>query len=99
MTVTYSNKSIYFATPQTNFALSYWVPRPIPTDNSDSYVKIESRHNFKPTAMSYDLYGTPAYWWTFNTLNMDVIQDPVRDFTTGTVIRVATLQRLQKLIG
>ncbi len=99
MTVTYSQKSIYFATPQNNFALGYWVPRPIPNDPSDVYVTIDSRHTNKPTSMSYDLYNTPAYWWTFNILNMDVIKDPIRDFTAGTIIRVATLQRLQKIIG
>ena len=99
MTVVYSPKSIYALTPQNNFALDIWVPRIIPPDSSDSYVTIADRHLHRPTFLSYDLYATPAYWWTFNILNMDVIQDPVRDFLSGLVIRVATIQRLQKIVG
>jgi hypothetical protein len=99
MTVKYSPRSLYYRTPQTDFALSYLVFRDIPPDNTDTYVVLSSRHTNRPTVLSYDLYSTPAYWWVFNVLNMDVIQDPIRDFVAGTVIRVPTLQRLQTIIG
>jgi len=99
MTVIYPQKSLYYATPQSSWALGYYVPRPIPVDTSDQWVELSSRHTYKATALSYDLYGTPAYWWTFAVLNPDVISDSVRDFKEGTVIRVASLQRLQQLIG
>ena len=98
-TTKYSTKSLYYKTPQTNFALSYYVFRDIPPDDSDTYIVLAQRHTNKPTVLSYDLYGTPAYWWIFNVSNMDVIQDPMRDFIEGTVIRVPTLQRLQSVIG
>lgn len=99
MTVTYSKRSLYYSTPQTSWALSYYVPRPIPLDATDTWVKLSQRHVNKLTALSYDLYQTPAYWWTFLTLNPDIIKDPIRDATEGLVIRVASLQRLQALIG
>lgn len=99
MTVTYSQKSIWALTPQNNFALGYWVSRDIPLDDSDMLVRIDKRHQYQATHLSYDLYGSPAYWWTFSILNPDIIKDPIRDFAPGTVIRCATLARLQKIVG
>jgi hypothetical protein len=99
MPIKYSQKSLYYSTPQNSFALGYYVPRPIPPDNSDTWIKLAKRHINKPTVLSYDLYGTPAYWWIFNVLNPDVIKDPIRDFQEGVIIKVPTLQRLQQVIG
>jgi hypothetical protein len=99
MPIKYSNRSLYYSTPQNSWALSYYVPRPIALDNSDQWVKLSSRHINKPTVLSYDLYGTPAYWWIFNIMNPDVIVDPIRDFQEGVVLRVPTLGRLQQVIG
>jgi|SRR5882672_5204764 len=99
MTVKYSHRSLYYATSQNSFALSYFVPRPIPLDDTDQWIKLSKRHQNKPTALSYDLFGTPAYWWIFNVLNPDVIKDPIRDFKEGVILRVPTLQRLQQIIG
>ena len=99
MSVSYSSKSIYYKTPQNDFSLQYYVHRDIPQDSTDRYVMLDERHQFKPTVLSYDLYGDPAYWWTFSILNMDQIKDPIRDFQTGTKLRVATLDRLKKVIG
>ena len=99
MTVKYSQKSLWYATPQNNFSLGYYVFRDIPPDTTDTFVRLATRHTNKPTVLSYDLYSTPAYWWIFNVMNMDVIQDPLRDFIPGLVVRVPTLARLQKLIG
>lgn len=99
MTITYSSKSIYYKTPQNDFSLQYYVHRDIPKDTSDRFVVLEGRHENKPTVLSYDLYGTSAYWWTFTILNMDTIQDPIRDFMSGMTIRIATLDRLKKTVG
>lgn len=95
----YSSKSLYYKTPQTSWSLSHYVHREIPLDDSDVYILIEDRHKYKPTGLSFDLYGTPAYWWVFNVLNMDIIQDPISDFIPGKIIRTPTLNRLKKLIG
>jgi hypothetical protein len=99
MPVKYSQRSLYYATPQTSFALSYYVQRNIIPDSTDTLVQLSQRHTNKPTVLSYDLYGTPAYWWIFNILNPDVIKDPIRDFKQGVIIRVPTQSRLQTLIG
>ena len=99
MTTVYSKKSIFYSTPQNNFALGYYVHRKLQPDKSDTYVILSSRHAGKPTLLSYDLYATPAYWWIFNVLNMDVIKDPLRDFKESVVLRVPNLTGLQQLIG
>lgn len=99
MTVKYSKKSLYYSTPQTSWALSYYVPRPIPLDLTDTWIKLSTRHTYRATTLSYDLYGTPAYWWIFAVMNPDVIKDSVRDFQEGVVLRVPTLIRLQQVIG
>lgn len=99
MPVKYTQRSLYYSTPQNSFALGYYVARPIALDNTDQWIKLAKRHTNKPTVLSYDLYGTPAYWWIFNILNPDVIKDPIRDFQEDVVIRVPTLQRLQQVIG
>ena len=99
MAVKYSKRSLYYSTPQNSWALSYYVPRLIPLDASDTWVVLSKRHTHKAPALSYDLFGTPAYWWVFAVMNPDVIKDSVRDFQEGVVIRVPTLQRLQQHIG
>ena len=99
MTVSYSKRSLYYSTPQTSWALGYYVPRPIPLDTTDTWVQLSPRHQYRLTALSYDLYGTPAYWWIFAVMNPDVIKDSVRDAQPGVVIRVPTLARLQQVIG
>lgn len=97
--IKYSPRSIYYSTPQTSWALSYYVPRPIPLDSTDTWIVLSERHKNRLTLLSYDLYKNPAYWWTFLTLNPDVITDPIRDAQPGLVIRTASLQRLQSIIG
>jgi hypothetical protein len=99
MTVKYSNRSLWFSTPQNSWALGYYVPREIPLDATDTFITLSKRHTNKPTLASYDIWGTPAYWWIFSVMNPDVIKDPIRDFKEGVVLRVPTLQRLQSIIG
>lgn len=99
MTISYSSKSLWYKTAQNNFSLDILEYRSIPVDDSDIWVKIEKRHEYKPTALSFDLYGTPAYWWIFSVLNVDTIKDPIRDFKANTVIRVPVQSRLLKYVG
>ena len=42
----------------------------------------------RPDLCSYELYGTSKYWWIFAKRNPDIIEDPIRDFTVGTRIRI-----------
>lgn len=96
----YSNKSIYHDTPIINRRfLGFYVDRDIGISGSDEFIELESRHNYRPDILSYDLYGTEKYWWIFPRMNMDLIKDPIKDFKEGLVIRVPTSERLKRSIA
>lgn len=66
-------------------------------DPLDPEVKIPQQYNLRPDLYSYEVYGTSKYWWVFAHRNPDTIQDPINDFTTGTVIRVPQKSNLDKM--
>lgn len=49
---------------------------------------VTARQQYRPDLLSFDLYGNSNYWWTIAILNRDVLKDPIRDLTTGTVLQV-----------
>lgn len=49
---------------------------------------VTARQQYRPDLLSFDLYGNSNYWWTVAILNRDTLKDPIRDLTTGTVLRV-----------
>jgi hypothetical protein len=62
-------------------------------------ITISPKDHLKPFMLSYELYGTPAYWWIFSSRNMDVIRDPIYDFTSGTVIFAPTKDRINQILA
>lgn len=97
--VEYSALSPYYGTPQTQWYLLPMVPRLILPHSTDDQIVISSKYDLKPDMMSYDRYGTPAYWWVFARRNMDVIRDPIFDFKSGTTIFAPTKERMTQLEG
>lgn len=51
---------------------------------------IDIRHNNKPDLLAHELYGNAKLWWVFALFNQSKLEDPIMDFTTGTVILVPT---------
>lgn len=49
---------------------------------------VTARQQYRPDLLSFDLYGNSNYWWTIVLLNRDTLKDPIRDLTTGTVLRI-----------
>jgi len=97
--VDYKNSSPYSATQQTSWFLSNMTYRDIPRDGSDQIKILESRYENRPDLLSYDLYGTPNYWWVFMVVNPDKIKDPIYDFKPGMVIFTPTVNRLTQILG
>ena len=60
----------------------------IPQSASDELYTIESRYDKRPDLLANDLFGTVQLWWVFALRNLEIIKDPLRDFTTGTIIKV-----------
>ena len=96
--VNYGGESPYKDTAQTNWYLLPLELREIPPHISDKKIKIRNEYNERPALMSYDLYGTPNYWWVFMVRNMDLIRDPIGDFTEGKEIWVPDAVVLNEII-
>ena len=97
---TYSSTSPWYNTAlsQDNY-LNIMAKRSIPSDPDDLIFEISPQYTFRPDLLSFDLYGSPKLWWVFAMRNMDVIKDPVFDFTAGTKIYVPKKSVLTSIIG
>lgn len=95
----YSAQSPYYDTRQTSWYLLPIELRIITPDLSDTVFSITGKYVNRPDLLSNDLYTSPAYWWVFMVRNMDVIRDPIWDFTIDTLIFLPTKSRLQSLLG
>ena len=97
--VTYSQTSPYANTPQTTSYLGKFVYRAIPASPTDVPYTIPPEYEFKPRALSYALYGTGAYWWTFCVRNPFLRTDPVWSLKAGITIMVPTADYLRTVVG
>tara|TARA_B100000035_G_scaffold286708_1_gene271197 strand:+ start:105 stop:398 length:294 start_codon:yes stop_codon:yes gene_type:complete len=57
-------------------------------DPLDELYTVPQHYDMRPDLCSYELYGTSKYWWIFAKRNPDIIEDPIRDFSVGTRIRI-----------
>mgnify|MGYP001079088113 CR=1 FL=1 len=94
MQSTYKKTSRYATTPQTDFYLDIWSPVFVPPNQTDKLFEIDPKYNKRPDLLSFDLYGTPNYWWIFALRNMDTLVDPINDFLTGVIIYIPELSSI-----
>jgi hypothetical protein len=87
-TVQYSKTSPYFGTTMFGNFLDVAADRQIPKDPSDVLYSIDAVYSNRPDLLANDLYSDSSLWWVFAVRNPNVIQDPIFDFTTGTIIYV-----------
>lgn len=96
----YKQTDFYYNTPiEDKTYLSFLEDRRVPLDDSDVYIVVQPRHQFKPYILSYDLYSSEDYWWVIARHNMDLLIDPIRDLREGMVLRVPTVDRVKRFIG
>lgn len=98
-TVNYKPSSPYYDTPQTSWYLSNYEPRNIPRDGTDKLKILEPKYENRPDLLSYDLYGTPNFWWVFMVVNPNEIKDPIYDFKPGLTFYTPTMSRLMNILG
>ena len=96
--VAYPKTSPYSDTPQTSWYLSRYVHREIAPATDDTIVEITKGYEFRPDKMSFDLYGTEAYWWVFMSRNLNILRDPIWDFKTGLYIYAPSLVQLRGVV-
>jgi hypothetical protein len=99
MKIAYSANSPYAITPQTSQFIGTLVFRPIPADSGDQPFVLQLRHQYRPDRLSYDLYGTAAYWWVFCNRNAFLRRDPIWGFVNGLTIMVPAAVYLTGLLG
>jgi len=97
--ISYPSSSPYASTLQSSWYIGNYVHRDIPSANDDMSIKITKKYENRPDILSYDLYGTPVYWWIFAIRNRDLLTDPVWDMITGIDIFAPSLNTLKKVLG
>jgi len=97
--INYPSSSPYSATLQSSWYIGNFVYRDIPPSNDDQSITITKKYENRPDTLSYDLYGTPAYWWIFAVRNRDLLTDPIWDMVSGITISAPSLDTLKKILG
>lgn len=97
----YTSSSPYFNTPISSQGyLSYWVPRPIPFNQSDKIITISNVYNLRPDLLAHDLYGDARLWWVFAQRNPNSLaDDPLGNFVVGLQIYIPSLSSLKNALG
>lgn len=96
---TYSPYSPYSNTPQNRSYLELLKIRSVPAEADDYLYTIESQFTHRPDLLAFSLYGNAKLWWVFAQRNMEVIKDPIYDFTPGTKIYLPKKSNLEKFLG
>lgn len=96
---TYANTSPWYLTELTQDYLNILSIRPVSADPDDYLYTIEPQYNNRPDLLAFDLYGEANLWWVFIQRNLDVLQDPVFDFTPGTKIYIPKSSSLKIVLG
>jgi alpha-L-fucosidase len=96
---TYTNSSPWFNTEITKNYLNILSIRPVSAEPDDFLYTIESQYNYRPDLLAFDLYGEPNLWWVFVQRNLDVLQDPIFDFTVGKQIYIPKNSSLRTVLG
>jgi hypothetical protein len=96
---TYTNTSPWYLTQTTQDYLDVLAIRPVSAEVDDFYYTIESQYAFRPDLLAFDLYGESNLWWVFIQRNLNVLQDPVFDFTPGKKIYIPKKSSLFTVLG
>jgi len=89
--------SPYYTTPIRDFYLGLWNKRSIPANANDRLIELEAKYEGRPDLLAFDLYGTPRLWWVFAVRNMDILVDPIEDFTAGKQIYAPAQETVESL--
>jgi len=99
MAAIYKPTSPWFGTRTKETYLDTFRIRPVPAENDDFLYTIQPQYTYRPDLLAFDLYGDVNLWWVFTQRNMDIIQDPILDFVTGTQIYIPKKSGLTKVLG
>ncbi len=95
--VRYKRSSPYSATSQTSWYLDFYRDNNLLDRSEVEVITIDPKYQYRPDLLSYDLYGTPDYWWIFQRQNMSLIKDPVWDLKSGLRIYAPTRDYISRV--
>ena len=95
----YNNTSPWFTTSQQGNYLNHLSIRSVSAEPDDKLITVSPAYHQRPDLLAFDLYGTAKLWWVFAQRNMDIIRDPIFDFTAGTSIYVPKKSSLFRVLG
>ena len=58
--------------------------RAIPASSDDVEYTIAPQYNQRPDLLAHDIYDNARLWWVFAQRKMNIIEDPIYDFKSGT---------------
>lgn len=96
---TYTNSSPWYTTQVKQDYLDVLAIRPVSAETDDMIFTITPQYANRPDLLAHDLYGDVNLWWVFMQRNLDVIQDPIFDFTPGTKIYLPKGSSLKQILG
>ena len=97
--IKYPTNSPYSSTSQTSWHIGRMVWKPVLPDSGDLPYTLSERHTNRPDKLSYELYGTPNYWWIFCVRNPFLRAEPIWGFVGGLTIMVPSAQHLRNTVG
>lgn len=66
----------------------------IPVTSGDELYAIGHGYDERPDLLAQALYNSSRLWWVFAMRNPDTLKDPIRDFKSGTVIMLPTIETI-----
>ena len=66
---------------------------------TDEKFLITKKYANRPDLVANDKVGTSELWWVLALSNLEIIKDPLTDFTEGKVIRLISRDRAIKISG
>ena len=95
----YTASSPWYDTNKTQWYLDRLAIRPINAEPDDTLFTITPQFNWRPDYLAFHLYRDSNLWWVLVQRNLDILNDPIFDFTTGTKIYLPRAAKLQELLG
>lgn len=95
--ITYPSSSPYATTKQSANFIGLYKHRPIKPHRDDREYTITQKYHLRPDLLAFDLYGKEDYWWVFYVRNLNVIRDPIWDFTVGATIWYPSPEHLRSI--
>lgn len=99
MAATFLNTSPWYETEQTSWYTGIMKPRSIPSHSTDYTLLVDAKYDEKPGLLAYDLFGDQRLFWVFQSMNRDLIVDPIFDLKAGLTITVPTSTRLNAALS